>query len=58
MRTVIVIGTFALVLLAVGCGPKRHVVIPPEDVAGRKGDTWHVTGEPQPPPHDPVPPSH
>ena len=42
----------SLVLLGVGalvaCGRRggRHFVIVPDEVAGRKGDQWHVTQEP------------
>jgi len=28
------------------CGSPRRVVVEPSEVAGLKGDTWHVTGEP------------
>jgi hypothetical protein len=39
----------ALACLAglVACGSPRHVVIHPDEVAGRQGDTWKISGEPQ-----------
>jgi len=46
MRTLTATVALALTMFAAGCGPKRHVVVSPDEVPGRKGDTWHVTGEP------------
>lgn len=46
MRALIVTA-LVLALVTAGCGPKRGVVPAPDDVAGRKGDTWHVTSEPR-----------
>jgi hypothetical protein len=38
----------AVMLLLAACGSPRRVVIEPDEVGGRKADTWQVTGEPAP----------
>ncbi len=47
MRALIVVGLLGATLA--GCGNGRGgrlVVVTPDEVPGRRGDSWHVTQEP------------
>jgi len=47
MRILKVAALACLAALLVACGSKRLVVIHPDEVAGRQGETWQITGEPR-----------
>ena len=47
MRLVSRLACWALLLvIAAGCGPKRRVVIHPDELPGRRGEGWRVSAEP------------